>query len=61
MRKLSILFAAILLTSCTMGEGEVKERTLVYRSFLYDIHKVRVDSVDYLVAITSQGVSIIKK
>ena len=61
MKKILFLFSAILLGSCTIGQGEVKDSTLIYNSFFYDIHKVKIDSVDYLIAITQNGVSIIKK
>ena len=60
-KQLLFLLTAMLLFGCTIGEPEVKESTLVYKSFFYDIHKVKIDSVDYLVAITAKGVSIIKK
>jgi hypothetical protein len=61
LKKLLFLLSITLIFGCTMGESEVKESTLVYKSFFYDIHKIKIDSVDYLVAITQKGVSIIKK
>lgn len=61
MKKLLFLFIAITLVSCTIGQAEVKDSTLIYNSFSYNIYKVKIDSIDYLIATTPQGISIIKK
>lgn len=64
-KKLLFLLTTTLIFGCSIGEreveAEVKESTLVYKSFFYDIHKIKIDSIDYLLAITKNGVSIIKK
>ena len=61
LKKILFLLFAILLISCTTGKPVVKDSTLVYKSFFYDIYKIKIDSSDYLIAITDKGVSIIKK
>jgi len=60
MKKLITFLSVLIFTSCSNENDQTKERTIVYEGFLYDISKIRVDSVDYLIAKSAQGISIIK-
>lgn len=41
----------------TTIQGDIK---VIHSGFLYTVYKIRIDSVDYIMASASQGVSIIK-
>jgi hypothetical protein len=57
-----LLFIAILSTiSCTNENSQVKDRTLIYSCQSYDVYKIKIDSVEYLVAKGYECISIIKK
>jgi hypothetical protein len=60
MKKLAFLLIILAFTSCESELAQTKDRTLIYDSFFYELFKIRVDSVDYLVARSSNGISIIK-
>lgn len=44
-------------TTNTTIQGDIK---VIHSGFLYSVYKIRVDSVDYIMAWTSQGISIVK-
>ena len=61
MKRLLFLLALILLISCSNDEPKVKQNTLIFEDYTYDVYKITIDSVDYLVAKSINGISIIKK
>lgn len=46
------------LSSCE--EGNTKDKTMVYNSTFYEVFKLRVDSIDYIIARSNNGISIVK-
>lgn len=60
MKKLIALFAVIALFGCEDQKAEGVERTLVYDATFYQAFKLRVDSVDYIVVRSTNGIGIIK-
>lgn len=60
MKKLITFLSVLIFASCSSGNDQTKERTIVYDGFLYDVSKIRIDSVDYLIARSPNGISIIK-
>lgn len=60
MKKLITLFALIALFGCEAEKANGVDRTLIYDTFFYQAFKLRVDSADYIVVRTSEGISIIK-
>lgn len=60
MKKLITLFALIALFGCEAEKANGVERTQVYNSALYEAFKLRVDSVDYIIVRTTNGISITK-
>lgn len=61
MKRLLFILVLILFISCSNNEPKVKQNTLIFEDVTYDIYKITIDSVDYLVAKSSYGISIIKK
>ena len=56
-----LLLISIAFISCNeQAQPKVKDTTLIYSSYYTRVSKIRVDSVDYLIATSSNGISIIK-
>ena len=56
-----LLFISIAFISCNDEvQPKVNDTTLIYNSFSRRVTKIRVDSVDYLIATSPNGISIIK-
>ena len=60
MKNLITFLSILIFVSCNSETAQTKDRTLVYDGFLYDVSKIRIDSVDYLIARSTNGISIIK-
>lgn len=59
--KLLITFLSIfILTSCDDVKNQTKDETYIHDSFGYGVFKLRVDSVDYVIVRSPQGIAIIK-
>ena len=60
MKKLITLFAVIALFGCEDQKAIGVEKNLIYDATFYQAFKLKVDSVEYIVVRSTNGISIIK-